>query len=141
MVFRDPTDQGDIRKETTPSPDVIQQQLITFQVQWEDIKYNDKPILSPAALKEIKCLLAHVDRGCLSGIPPGRGTNRNEQLHREINSHMTNTRYGVELSYALLTSLFYKHNENIDAKGKRGLHVLSVDIETMKYKTLSSLDS
>lgn len=69
MVFRDPTDQGDIRKETTPSPDV------TFQVPWEDMKYNDKPILSPAALKEIKCLLAHVDRGCLSGIPPGGGTN------------------------------------------------------------------
>lgn len=32
---------------------------------------------------------------------------------------MTNTRYGVELSYALLTSLFFKHNENIDAKREK----------------------
>ena len=113
MAFRDPTDQRDIRNKPTLSPDVIRQQLINIQLQWETIKHNDKPILSPAALR---CLLAHADRGCLSGIFPGRGTNRNERLHRNINCHMMNSRYRVELSYALLTSLFFRHNENIDAK-------------------------
>ena len=56
-----------------------------------------------------------IDNGCLSGIPPGCGTNRNERFHKDLNSHMTNSRYGVELAYALLTTLFFRHNEHISA--------------------------
>ena len=79
------------------------------------MEFNGKQILSPAALKEICCLLVHVDRGCLSGIHPGRGTNRNERLHKDINAHMQNSRYGVELAYALITSALFKHNEKVRA--------------------------
>ena len=80
-------------------------------------------ILSDAALKEIANLQVHIEKGCLSGrkkrsacklawsmheskictlshtvrcptgIKPGRGTNRNESLHRSINSIMTTSRY------------------------------------------------
>ena len=119
MVFRDPADHGDIRTKSTPSPEIIHQQLLHFQSQWEGMKYKERLILPPAAIKEIKCLLVHVDRGCLSGISPGRGTNRNERLHRDINTHMTSTRYGVELSYALLTKIFFRHNEHIDAREEK----------------------
>ena len=50
-----------------------------------------------------------------SGVSPGRGTNKNERLHRDINAHMTSTRYGVELAYALLTKIFFGHNERIES--------------------------
>lgn len=76
---------------------------------WEGISCNDQAIISPAARKEIRCLLLHIDKGCLSGILPGRGTNRNERLHKDLNAHMRNSRYGVELAYALLTSALFTH--------------------------------
>ena len=56
------------------------------------------------------------DRGCLSNIHPGRGTNQNERLHKDINSHMKISRYGVELAYALISIALFKHNENIHAR-------------------------
>ena len=77
---------------------------------------DNKRILPPIAIKEIQCLLVHIRRGCLSGTLPGRGTNRNERLHKDINTHMRSSRYGVELAYALITGSFFIHNENIRAK-------------------------
>ena len=50
-----------------------------------------------------------------SGIAPGRGTNRNERLHRELNTVLHSSQYGIELGYGLLTTIFYAHNENIAA--------------------------
>ena len=116
LVFRDPCDQGSVRTKITPPPDVLRRQMCKFQEMWEDMEYNGKKILPPVAVKEIHCLLVHIDRGCLSGIHPGRGTNRNERLHKDINSHMKNSRYGVELAYGLITAALFKHNENIKAK-------------------------
>ena len=49
---------------------------------WEKVEYQGKTILPPAAVKEIRCLLVDIDRGCLSRILPGRGINRNERLHK-----------------------------------------------------------
>ena len=96
MVFRDPTNRGDISTKSTPSPEVIHQQLLHFQSEWEEMK----GIFFLQLLKEINCRLVHVDKGCIS---PGRG---NERLHKEINSLMTSTPYGVKLSNALLKKTF-----------------------------------
>ena len=115
MVFRDPSDRGSTRTMSTPAPDVLESQMLSFKSSWDKIKHNDKPILPPAAVREIQSLLVHVRRGCLSGILPGRGTTKNERLHRELNSLMANCRYGVEFSYALLTSALFQHNEDIAA--------------------------
>ena len=115
LVFRDPSDHGSTRTMSTPATDVLETQLLNFKSSWENIKHNDKPILPPAAVREIQSLLVHVRRGCLSGIQPGRGTTKNERLHRELNSLMANCRYGVEFSYALLTSALFSHNEDIAA--------------------------
>ncbi len=115
LVFRDPSDQGEVRTKPTPSPHILRQQLLHFQGVWKGISYNGRDVLPPTAQKEIKCVLVHIDKGCLSGILPSRGTNRNERLHRDINSHMTKSRCGVELAYALLTSFFFTHNEYISA--------------------------
>ena len=68
------------------------------------IAYGGKLILPPVAIKEIHCLLVHLDRRCLSGIPPGRGTNHNERPHKDMNFHMKNSRYGVVLAYGLITA-------------------------------------
>ena len=73
-------------------------------------------ILPPVAITEIRCLLKHIDKGCLSGIKVGRGTSRNERLHRDLNKVFTGSRYGVELGHALLTSTLYTHNERVRAK-------------------------
>ena len=115
LVFRDPSDHGPVRTKPTPSPPILRQQLLQFQSVWEGISCNGRVIISPAAKKEIRCLLVHIDKGCISGIPPKCGTNRNERLHKDLNSHMKNSRYGVELAYALMTSLFFKHNEHVSA--------------------------
>ena len=77
MVLRDPTNRGDISTKATPSPEVIHQH---FQSEWEEIKYNERHILPPAAIKEI---LVHVDKGCIS---PGRG---NERFPKENNDKHT----------------------------------------------------
>ena len=101
FVFRDPSDHGSTRTMSTPAIDVLESQILNFKSTWEKIKHDDKPILPPAAVREIQSLLVHVRRGCLSGILPGRGATKNERLHRELNSLMANCRYGVEFSYAL----------------------------------------
>lgn len=82
----------------------------------EECWFKGNPVLSSAAIQEISNLKKHIEKGCLSGIRPGRGTNRNENLHKSINSIMTSSRYGIELAYALLATCFHQHNI------KRGLH-------------------
>lgn len=78
LVFRDPTDQRPVRTKVTPPPYILQQQLFHFHHKWKDLLYNDKYILPPLAIKEIKCLLLHIRRGCISGILPGHGMNRKD---------------------------------------------------------------
>ena len=115
LVFRDPVDQGPVRTMVTPPIDQLKKQVLAFKAKWKDINHNDKPILPPEAIAELQSLLVHINKGCLSGIAPGRGTNRNERLHRDLNSHMSNCKYGLEFSCALLTSTFFQHNEHIAA--------------------------
>ena len=119
LVFREKCDHGTTRTKPTPAPSVLHQNLVKFQQQWENISYDGRKILPPAAVKEIKSLLVHVDKGCLSFILPGHGTNRNERLHRDLNTHMTSSRYGVELAFALITLTFYLHNEANKAKREK----------------------
>ena len=90
-----------------------------FKSKWKDIAYIDRPVLPPAAITEINSLLVHINKGCLSGILPGRGTNRNERLHRDLNACMSNSKYGIEFAYALLTRKLYSHNECISAERQK----------------------
>ena len=72
-----------------------------------------------SALKEIDNLRIHIQKGCFSGIKPGRGTNRNEELHKDLNKIFSSSRYGVELAFAMFTTCFYRHNEKISARGNK----------------------
>ncbi len=116
LAFRLVSDKGPTRTMPTPDCITLRTNLMAFQHKWETITHDGVHVLPAAALIEINCLLKHVDRGCLSGIMPGRGTSRNERLHRELNKVISSSRYGVELAYALITRTFYCHNENIRAK-------------------------
>lgn len=119
MVFRDPSDQGEKRVSSTPSPDILECNINNFLKHWKNVEYDGKKLLSAAALKEIRNLRVHIEKGCLSGIKPGRGTNRNENLHKDLNKIMSNSKYGVELAYALLTVMFFNHNERMAANSER----------------------
>ena len=119
MVFRDPTDQGSKRTKETPSAAILIKNIRNFEDRWKSTQSAGKMVLNQAAIKEIRNLEVHMNKGCLSGIKPGRGTNRNEALHRRLNHIMCASRYGVELAYALLTTYFYQHNEKMLAKAEK----------------------
>ena len=116
VVFRDPADRGESRLMDTPSPPILVAQLEIFLRKWEKVEYNGWRVLSPTAIKEAQNQKKHMLNGCLSGIKPGRGTNRNEALHKELNKIISSSRYGLELAFALFTSIFFQHNERISAK-------------------------
>ena len=50
------------------------------------------------------------------GLRPGQGTNRNESLHRLLNSMNMNARYGPELAFSRLAQAFFQRNETIKAR-------------------------
>ena len=68
--------------------------------------------LSPICFHEILINLEKIIRNC-----PGRGTNRNEALHRWISS---GSRVGVRLAYALLMIVF----DRINHKDRKSSYVL-----------------
>lgn len=116
LVFRDPSDLGKDRKLVTPSPIVLEGNLDNFYQQWKNAEYNERPVVNESVLKEMENIRVHMKKGCLSGIKPGRGTNRNEELHKNLNNIMSASRYGVELAYGLFTGCFFKHNEKMISK-------------------------
>ena len=118
MVFRDPADRGKERHMETPSPGVLQNNMDIFLQRWKNAEYDGKKVLKATALKQIANIQVHMKKGCLSGIKPGRGTNRNENLHKNLNSIMSASKYGVEYAYALLSLCFFRHNEKQLAKAE-----------------------
>lgn len=56
--------------------------------------------LTKNTIAEIENLRNHIRKGCLSNIPPGYGTERNEQLHRLLNRSLISgaTRISIELA-------------------------------------------
>ena len=116
MVFRDPKDQGSARTMETPAPTVLVDNLSKFVTKWKDVDHEGQKIITPHVIQQLTAIQKHMERGCLSHIKVGRGTNRNERLHRQLNSVLKSNRYGPEMGTALITFTFFKHNENILAK-------------------------
>ena len=121
LVFRDPSDLGKDRKLITPAPEILESNLDKFKEQWKDAEYNKQPVMNESALKEIENIRVHMKKGCLSGIKPGRGTNRNEELHKNLNNIMSASRYGVELAYGLFTECFFRHNVKMASRVEQRL--------------------
>ena len=78
----------------TPS-DTIAANLALFLEKWQ--------VISDSYELTIKNLQHHIVRGCLSNIPPGMETNRNERFHQHMKSFFSRSRIGLLLAYALLS--------------------------------------
>jgi hypothetical protein len=119
LVFRKTNDLGLSRMYSTPEPYVILDNLKKLETKWQHPTYkNGKKILSKDIKGEIKKLKIHVKKGCLSNIPPGCGTSRNERLHKDMNKILSSSRLGVDLAYTRTFRMFYAHNKKKDVLGK-----------------------
>ena len=118
-VFRSPGDIGIDRCKPTPSSEIMIKNLEAFVKKWSDLYYEEKPVLTNAANEEIEKLKVHINKGCLSNIGVGCGTNRNEALHRHINSFFHQSKMSILLAYALMTVLLHSHNSCVQIRPKR----------------------
>ena len=75
-------------------------------------------------LSEIKNLRKHVEKGCVSGIPTGAGTENNERLFKSK----------IKVAKAVLTALFYIYNSRI-SNGNRGKVVFYSPLPLQKSPT------
>lgn len=101
MVFRDPSDLGDVRMKCTPDATTIAKNLDSFEKKWADIKWRGVP------LRNIRL---HTEKGCLSSIPPHSSTSGNERLPRELNYILHSNKLGLEMAYMRCSRMFFKHN-------------------------------
>ena len=115
QIFRDDDDQGEKRLKSTVYKEKMEKNLNSFIERWSNVPYSP---LTEATFIEIENLCKNIQKGCLSEIPPGCGTERNEGLHRLLNRSMISgaTTLSVQLAIALLTLLFYHHNLKISAE-------------------------
>ena len=116
MTLRQVGDIGHERQKPTAQPSAIQRRIQAFKEKWANIEIAEAPALSAETLEAIGNLLRHVEKGCLSEVPAGCGTNRNERLHRNLNSSALNMPHcGPRLANAILNLLVYAHNCKIDS--------------------------
>lgn len=87
-------------------------------------------------MPEIENLKKHVEKGCVSGIPPGGGTENNERLHRYLNRSFLReaTCLSVEVVKVVLTVLFFVYNSRI-INGKKGKVAFYAPLPLQKSST------
>lgn len=127
LVFRHPHDLSYKRQQPTPAATTILENLNKFVKKWELCNINGWKVINDNSLKEIKSLEIHINKGCLSQLPLGTGTNRNERLHRHIKPHFSCTRLGLPLALALMTVLLYQHNSAVQRR-KSGMSYKPVSV-------------
>ncbi len=126
-VFRQAEDDGEDRKYPTPEPSVLKKNLEDLQSKYDKVEADGIKILNSATLTAISNLTTHIEKGCLSNIPPGAGTNQNERLHRLLNeSAIAVSRIGPELANALLDVIFYNWNSRRNAPPNKTVPVLPI---------------
>ena len=105
-VFRRVDNSGPIRKKPTPTSEEILKNLNQFEAKWKAVTFEDRPILTVKALEEIRKLRKHISKGCLSDIPVGCGSERNENLEKWLRKAVHCDRLSVVLAVALFTTYF-----------------------------------
>ena len=117
LIFREKDDLGEQRLKNTTNERTIEENLDCLLKKWKSFKGS---CLTEESLKQIEALKAHIRKGCVSDIPPGFGTEKNEQLHRLLNRSLLSgaTRINIELAVALLTIIFYYHSKRVTSNRK-----------------------
>lgn len=130
QIFREDDDQGKSRLKSTPKKEKLERNLNSFIERWTNVPSSP---LTNTTLSEIEHLRCHIVKGCLSNMPAGYGTEKNEQLHRLLNRSLISggTRISTELAIALLTVLLHYHTKKATANthscNKRVKPVVPVD--------------
>ena len=109
LVFREEDDIIGDRKGPTAVPAKIQKNIEDFLCRWKPITFKGWKIINDKVENEFEKLMVHVKIGCLSGIPKGMGTNRNENLHKQLGQFVRN-KLAVQTAEALFTHIFYVRN-------------------------------
>ena len=144
-IFRSPEDLDEDRKMPTPSPTQLLKNIKKFLEEWDDVNYKSWKIVNGNFLHEIEKLKKHVNNNCLSEIPPGHGTNRNQNLHKNLKSILQSKRMGIQTANALFAQVIYSHNSNgvvtpIWALGQPNLPNAIFHSETIESSLLSETD-
>ncbi len=114
LVFRTAGDSEKARSSPTPSPDIMLSNLNAFTNKWNIEKdVNGLDIFTSSTSQAIENLKQHVTYGCLSEIPIGGGTNRNERFHHQINSVLHRNKIRILMAYALLTIVIHAYNSRV----------------------------
>ena len=87
-------------------------------------------VFTDGTIPAIENLKRHISHGCISNIPPGAGTNRNERFHHHINSIIHRSKIGILLAYALLNVIIHAHNSS----EKKLSQVMTQPITASKYR-------
>ena len=119
LVFRCDGDSGEKRLSTTPSSEKILLNFENFIKKWHKVAdYNGVKLFNNETDVAIERLKKHITLGCLSNIPAGCGTNKNERLHQLIGKYFNRSRIGILLAYALLSVILHSNNATIKFGGK-----------------------
>lgn len=129
----------DQRTEETTSPLEIEANLDLLLMNWRS-KLTENTLLSLDYLRH------HIRRGCLSGIPPGEGTEKIDPLHRYLQKSFLGrvTVITPDMAFAIFTCLIYAWNckkqcKNL-FKGKKVIPVTPIEAHTDTKPTSSELD-
>lgn len=112
MCFRQSEDRA--KKRTSPTPDIpeLRENLMLLLSKWTNF-------LQPDAVKELKKIVQHVEKGCLHNIQVGCGTSQNENTHKHLNSFMNKRNIiSPDTALCLLNIFFYERNKRIAASKK-----------------------
>ena len=95
----------------------IMSKIKNFEDKWTKISdCHGICAFTSETIHAIKNLKKHIMYGCISDIPPGAGTNRNERFHHHINSLLNRSKVGILLAYALLTVVIHTYNHSSKRK-------------------------
>ena len=128
LIFRRNGDLGEERTMDTPCPEEIEANLERLLFVW-------RKKIPKETVFQIENLRKHIQKGCLSDIPPGCGTEMNERLHRHLNRSLLCgvSKIGPELAVAVMTCVLYAWNCKRKGKhlhNKRTVPVPPIEIES-----------
>ena len=134
LIFRTQGDTGIKRCLPTPSPDLLLENADKFVGKWGKIQHDGLILLNDKAIIEMEKLKVHMRKGCLSNIGVSCGTNRNEALHRHINSFFHRSRMSTLLAYAIITVLLFSHNSAVEVTPRKIVKPIS-SCMALQYKS------
>ena len=123
-VFRRSADHGDDRCEETPPPEEILSNINEFLRLYKHMTEETGERVFPlSASRQVDLLKQHVEEGCLSGIPPGCGSEKTTELQSILQPVLQKKFLSKDVAVPLLTTLFYVWNERKADQTPKGTSV------------------